>query len=167
MRKWLVLAGVVVLVAAITSGYILIFNSKKGLSFISSEIKKQLNFATVLVDSNQNQIIADKATVKYDQSIKLLSYNASYKGNKLTVSLQASPDGFSDTPQVFDAFIEKFRGYDSFDSKNGTVHLTHPVELNGGQTAVMNSRGVLLFIKPTNDLSIEDWKAFFNNLTIN
>ncbi len=166
MRKWFVIFGGVLAIAGLSTASLVIFKAKQPGAFISSDIKSRLNFATVLVAPNQSDIIANRESVKYDQSIKLLSYKVLFKGNDTTVSIQPTPDGFSDTPQVFAAFIEKLRGYDSFDSKNGTVHLTHPVELKGGQTAVMNSKGVLFFAKPTNDLSLEDWKTFFNNLTI-
>ena len=48
----------------------------------------------------------------------------------------------------------------------GTVALTHPEELNGGQAAVANKAGTLIFAKPSTDLTDGEWGDFFGSLRI-
>ena len=54
--------------------------------------------------------------------------------------------------------------YEKFDSRNGTVYLTNPKELNGGQATIMNSHGTLMFVKPVKALADNNWRQLFNNL---
>jgi hypothetical protein len=92
---------------------------------------------------------------------------ASYSGKSLTFAEQSTPQNFVDIPQAYDKLIESLNSYSSFDSFYGKVDLTHPKELKGQQSAAMNSKGTLMFIHPTNgDLSTDQWKQLFNNLSI-
>jgi hypothetical protein len=54
-------------------------------------------------------------------------------------------------------------------SKNayiGTVKLTKPTELKGGQSAISRSGGTLLFAHPERNMTDTLWKDFFNSLEI-
>jgi CxxC motif-containing protein (DUF1111 family) len=44
--------------------------------------------------------------------------------------------------------------------------LTHPKELSGGQSAVANKAGTLIFAKPSVNLTNDEWKDFFESLRI-
>lgn len=60
--------------------------------------------------------------------------------------------------------IQDLLEFEEFDIRNGTVYLTHPKELIGGQAAVMNSHRSLMFVKPLKYLAYNDWRQLFNNL---
>jgi hypothetical protein len=57
--------------------------------------------------------------------------------------------------------------YDQLQTGFGTLYLTHPKELHGIQTAVMNtSAGTLVFVRPLHNISSSQWESFFNNLIV-
>jgi hypothetical protein len=79
---------------------------------------------------------------------------------------QAAPQSFTDVPQAYDALLNKLREYQDLNTSFGDVTLTRPVELNGGQSAVVNSKGTLIFAKPTRDLPDHQWQNIFNNMQL-
>lgn len=110
------------------------------------------------------EVDRDSVKTSLNGNDRLVTFTAHSPSKALAFTEQAVPDSFNDVPQVYDKLIEKLRGYSSFDSVNGTVSLTRPEELKGGQTAVMKSKGTLVFIKPEKDLSTDDWRRLVNNL---
>lgn len=159
----LTVVTIVVLLGAAT-GYTVLKNNRKITSV--KGLTTELTFP-VIQPKATSSFRVDQETIKYSESDKVYSYVLNQLGGtKLTVSLQPTPEGFTDAPQVFDKLIEKLRGYSSFDSIQGKVFLTHPVELNGGQTAVMNTKGTLMFVKPEGQLTDDEWKIFFNTLEV-
>jgi hypothetical protein len=71
-----------------------------------------------------------------------------------------------DIPAAYTKLLSSLNQFDSFDSPNGTVALTHPKELNGAESAVMNAKGTLLFVRPNGNVSSDDWRRLFNNLHV-
>jgi hypothetical protein len=133
---------------------------------VPSVIKTQLSF--VVLYPKGNGFIVDHSSWKYDSSIKLLTYLVTYKntGAKLTVSEQSSPPEFSEVPGTLDKLTGKLNTYTDFDSIQGHAYLTHPSELKGGQSAVMNAKGTLMFTKPDKSLPEDTWRQFFNSLQV-
>ena len=155
---------VVLLLAA---GGLYIFNAvQKSHQIIPGAIQNQLNF-TVFWPNKSSPVQGDKSTIKYNAPEKLLTFIAHKSdGNYITFSEQPTPESFIDVPQSYDKLIESMLQYKAFDSPDGKVYLTHPKTLNGGQTAVMNARGVLIFAKPDKDISDDAWARIFNNLKL-
>ena len=97
----------------------------------------------------------------------MLSFSAKRpSGVKISFSEQPTPGSIVDIPQVYDKLVDSLQPYNTFDSVNGKVALTHPNNLNGGQTAVMNDKGTLIFVRPTKDLTDTEWRQVFNSLSI-
>ena len=133
---------------------------------LPTTIKRQLLFPVFWPDKNEPVTISKK-TLKYDSTDSILSYIArTTDGNNIIVTEQATPESITASPQVYNQLIQDINNYEEFDSRNGTVYLTHPKELNGGQTAVMDSQGTLMFVKPNKDLSDNAWRQLFNNMRI-
>ena len=84
----------------------------------------------------------------------------------MLISEQATPQVFNDIPEYYPKLIEKLNGYSDFDSVLGKVSLTKPKELNGAQSAVFNGKGTLMFVRPNQSLSDDDWRQFFDQMTI-
>jgi hypothetical protein len=129
---------------------------------IPSSIQKAV--ASTIFIPGPSATFINRKTVKYDSKTKLLSYQATAFGINTIISEQPTPDSFTDIPQVYDKFIDNLNQYSNFDTNNGKVFLTHPKELKGGQTAVMNSKGTLMFAKPDRALSGDQWRQFFKSL---
>ena len=163
-RKALFVAIVVIVVLALAG--IVIFTQVKSEQIIPENIKKQLSF-NVILPTGPETLKIDKTSIKYSADEKLLVYEVNMEdGNKLVISEQPSPESFIDVPQSYDKLISSLQQYAAFDTQKGRVFLTKPENLKGGQTAVMNSSGVLLFIRPNKALTDDSWKQIFNDLEI-
>ena len=140
--------------------------SHQSTSILSGITKRPLTFS-LFWPSTQSQITPYKQSIKYDPTNKLITYNAkTASGAHLIITEQETPTSFNDIPQVYTQLLLSMSQYSSFDSQSGTVYLTHPKELNGGQAAVMNSKGTLIFIKPDKPMTDDNWHVLFNNLKI-
>jgi hypothetical protein len=119
--------------------------------------------STVFLPNSVDAVI-NRSSYKYNPSEKVLSLTAGFAGTTMTLSEQPTPDSFTDIPEVYQKVVAQMNNYESFESKDGTVHLTKPSQLAGQQTAVLNAKGTLLFIKPSKNLSTDQWKLFFRSL---
>lgn len=160
MKRWGIIAAVGVLAAvaavAAAGGYLLLHNS----SPIPAPIAKQLTFSAVL--PKQKELVnaqVDPSSYKYDSSNKLLTFVVNAPGYSVVMSEQAYPEVL-----IYDKLVNGLNPYDEVDTKQGKVTLTRPNNLNGGQAAVANPQGLLIFAKPSRDLNKDEWQRFFNSL---
>jgi len=163
-KSWLKTGVVLILGVAIGVGVVLGWlHFKSSSSPIPKNIKKQLSFIVLYPAPDPNTKV-NKATFKYDSQNGVFSFVVLTYGISNTITEQSTPDPFNDIPNYYQTFVTKLRSYSTFDTDIGKVDLTRPDSLNGGQAAVMNSKGVLLFAHPTKDLTKEQWQHFFNSL---
>jgi hypothetical protein len=121
----------------------------------------------VLFPTKTTDFNVDSKTIHYDASAERLTFRGQGPGGmQIDFSEQATPQSFVDIPQAYDKLTSSLQEYDTFDSINGKVSLTHPKELGGDQSAVMNAKGTLLFARPNHGLSSEAWRQLFNNLVV-
>ena len=162
-KKHLIGFSILIIIIALASGGWYLF-VRAHPSPIPKEINSQLKF--IPFTTPKNAITTLPQSVQYNSKQQQMTYSAYFDGTKVVISQQPTPESFTDVPQVYDTLMTKLRSQSSFDTINGKVNITLPVELNGGQSAVMNSKGVLLFAHPDKQLTIDQWKQFFNNLEI-
>jgi hypothetical protein len=156
---------VLTIIVLITSSILGFKAWQKSKVIIPPSVKKQVSFA--IYWPNKTTLTNDQTTIKYDPPNKFLSFvSTTQNGSKIIISQEATPESFTDIPKVYDKFIAGLQQYSNFDSVNGRVFLVHPKELKGQQTAVMNAKGTLLFMRPDKDISDDTWKQIFNNLDI-
>jgi hypothetical protein len=153
------------LLAAVAVGGYLWY--KQAHVIIPANIKKQVTFV-IFYPQNNSVVQVNKKTLLYEPDKKLLSYTGKFAGSgtSFTLSEQTTPDSFVDIPQAYTKLLSSLNQYDSFGTANGTVALTHPKELNGGESAVMNAKGTLLFVRPSGTVTSDDWRRLFNNLQV-
>lgn len=132
-------------------------------SLIPTQISQKLSFPVYVPDNNSTWNV-DVAKTSYDQQSGVLSLYLENHTAQITLTQQATPQVFSDVPQQYAKMLSTMNEYLEIQTSFGTVALTRPKELNGGQTAVVNKTGTLLFAKPNRDMSEDEWKNFFNNL---
>lgn len=163
--RWRLLAilGITLLVS---SGAVISYKILKKPPAIPTAISTQLSYGAFIPAQGKPGSSLPQQ-VKYDSSQKLLTYNLDYENVNLIVSEQPTPESFSDVPQAYPALLDKLHQRDTIDTINGQLTITYPKELNGGQTAVMNSKGTLIFVRPNANLSTDQWRKFFNSLVIN
>ncbi len=160
MKKWWIGVGIV---AAI--GLVVILGLVLGpKAAVPGSIKRQVTSTLLVPQGGDTQV--NRESMKYDSSIKLLTFNAVMGETKMVFSEQPTPDSLNDIPQVFDNLMSSMGQYSSFVTDTGTVNLTRPKELVGKQAAVLNSKGTLMFVKPDKDLSEDQWRKLFKNLAI-
>jgi hypothetical protein len=162
--KVIIIAGIVIvcLAALLVAGYF----AFQPHSAIPKAVSSRASFG-IFVPGNDEWTV-DTDTVRYTATSGLVSYVMHTKGNANSISVneQATPEAFNDVPQAYDKLISSLQGYSTITSVNGKVDLTHPKELNGGQAAVMNAKGTLMFAKPDRSLTTEDWRRLFNQLQL-
>jgi hypothetical protein len=133
---------------------------------IPKNIQSQLDFTPYLVQPGTG-ITIDTSSYKYDASQKGLSFIARGKEyGKLTISEQPTPQQFIDIPEVYSKLVDKLNRYGVFDNAIGTVYLTRPDGQHTGQTAVINSKGVLMFVRSAKDLSDDQWRKVFGSFVL-
>lgn len=126
-------------------------------------VAQQLSFGVYFPTTKSSLATIDNQTISYQAGGGLLSYTARLQdGTTISVNQQATPVSFVDIPQTYDKLVASLQPYSSFESINGKVALTHPKELSGSQSAVMNAKGTLLFARPSRSLSDTQWRQLFN-----
>jgi hypothetical protein len=129
---------------------------------IPSDIRHKASFP-IFFPARSSSLEVDKTTISYDDSNHGLAYTITLHGKRIVMSEQATPDTFADGP-VYAYLLQKSGEYDSVSTNIGKVSLTRPKELNGGQAAIVNPPGTLIFGRPDKDLSKEEWKEVFGSL---
>jgi hypothetical protein len=101
----------------------------------------------------------------YDQDTKVVKYVLKAQGGgSITFTQQASPSGFESDPNAFSDLVASMQPFSTFESASGDVALTRPDQLQGQESAVMNSHGTLLFAKPSKDFPERYWQQLFDSL---
>ena len=128
---------------------------------IPSAVWKQVTFPVLLP-----QLPAvDGSSYKFDPDQKVLTFKSVMPdGQTVTFAEQATPAPFTDIPNYYTQFLQTLFDYQSFDTLQGTVHLTHPK--GAGQAAVLSSKGTLIFARVSRDESQDVWRQVFNKMTI-
>jgi hypothetical protein len=132
---------------------------------IPAETLKQLKFSLLYPPSNDGYVV-DQTTINYNRDAGALIFHAKKANDEFVFSEQPTPDSINDIPEYYAKMTEKLNSYSDFESLNGKVSLTRPKELNGKQTAVFNGKGTLMFVRPSRDLSKDEWRTFFNTLVV-
>jgi hypothetical protein len=158
----LALAAVVTVIVASAVGYQLLKPTKQ----IPPAIAKQVSFG-VFLPPDKSGVAVDSSSFSYNKSEGVLNFTVvRADGMKLSFTEQATPESFVDVPQVYDKLISSLHGYSSFDSVNGRVNLTHPPQLKGGEAAVMNAKGTLMFVRSSKVLPDDEWRQLFSRLEL-
>jgi hypothetical protein len=152
--------GIILVVGVIAATAILLAPK----SPIPPSLRNQVTSTLLVPEGGGYSLNRDSA--KYDKDKKVLTYTASYAGTKLVVSEQPTPSEFVDVPEVYDKVTAGMNNYQTFDSGIGTVHLTQPKQLSGKQAAVLNTKGTLMFVKPENALTDDQWRLWFNHIQV-
>lgn len=160
-RKFGLVGGI--LLGAIVVTIAIAYLWPKSVAF-SDAVLKASDFAVFV--PNSKAIIIDPDTVKYNSQDKVVAFTVTIGQTAAVVSEQATPEQFTDIPQVYDKVLSSMRQYQSFEVPLGKVYLTRPAEQQGKQAAVMNTKGTLMFVKPTTDLTEDQWRDLFLNLKI-
>lgn len=131
---------------------------------LPAKISNEVTFITYIPSGDWS---IKKGTEAFSDT--LLAFTAQQKsGSATTVAItqQSSPEIFNDVPQYYPTLLDRLKQYASFGSVHGTVYLTRPAELKGKQQAIMNSKGTLMFVHSTDEMSEAEWRKFFNTLQL-
>jgi len=158
-HKGALIAGIVCL--AVVGAVALCMFWRDPSSSLPAGLKKQINFATYFPDTSWTVATEDAS---YQNGV--LRFTSRQATRRLTFTEQATPQVFSEIPQYFPTLLTKMNQYASFTSAVGTVYLTKPTELKGGQTAVLEARGSLLFIRPNQEFTDRQWQQLFDSLRL-
>lgn len=134
-------------------------------TLIPKNLSDKVSFP-VYVPSEKSVWNIEPSKTSYDEQEGVLSLYLNHNNQQIILTQQATPQVFSDVPQQYSKMLSSMNQYAEYQTAFGAIGLTRPKELNGGQAAVVNKSGTLIFVKPNSDLSEDEWKNFFNNLRI-
>jgi hypothetical protein len=128
---------------------------------IPESISRQYNFQPLIANnSSPAQVTEVSKTLKYDTQNKVLSFITIVDNKHVTISEQAYPEVL-----IYDQLVNGFNVYSTLDLKAGTVYLGHPGNPPGsGQAAVTRTDSLLIFGKPDQNLTDDQWRTVFDNL---
>lgn len=165
-RTIVVVVSILILVLALGTGSgFLVWRWYQDKHPIPTVIRLEATFP--LFYPNQKYVNVNKSTIKYDSTAKLLSFTGSTpSGSKLIFSEEPTPSQFNDIPGYYTALLNNMNEYQEIDTIDGQMYLTKPESVNGNQSAVMSTKGTLMFVRAEKNLSVGNWQQLFNNLTI-
>jgi hypothetical protein len=131
---------------------------------IIRQTQKKVGFTIFAPSRDDKTWLLNKESIEYDTTVGVLTLHIQQGSNSIVITEQATPEPFTDIPNYSSIFLGKLNEYKELTVSLGTISLTHPTELKGSQSAVMNVRGTLMFLHPTTDLSDNEWKSVFNSL---
>ena len=155
------LIALVILIGLGTAGWFVWYLRQP---IIPISIHKQLSFSPLAYTGGSSY---EAGSYKYDSKEKILSYIIkSDDGNIITVSEQSQPPQFTEIPEYKDKFLDNvMKRYDSVQSLNGVVYLTHPSKQKK-QVAVIIDKGLIVFMSANKDLSETEWRKLADNMAI-
>ncbi len=130
---------------------------------IQKNVRKQVSFS-ILEPQPKTAWELDPKSIIYSTKTNVLTMTAESQNITISINEQAQPDTFNDVPQYYSSLLNKLNQYVDLHTDIGTITLTHPKELNGGQTAVVNLKQTLIFARPSKNLTNSQWKDFFNSM---
>ena len=159
-------AALLVVVVILAAGGILAGHLLTPKPYLKPEVAKQLSYGAFF-PSGAGQAEVDRKSVTYNPANQVLTYSVKTTDQTVvSINEQPTPPSFVDVPEAFNKLVSSLNPYSSFDTINGTVHLTMPPQLAGSQSAVLNTKGTLLFVRPAHNLSEDAWRQLFNSLQI-
>lgn len=145
---------------------IVMYFQTKTAQIIPNSIQQHVAFQIYGTSSSNNKWTISKGSVSYNNSNGVLSITVIGDNNSFAISEQQTPSVFTDVPQYYPTLLSKLNIYSEVQNGLGTIELTKPSELDGTQTAVLNSGGTLMFVRPKYNLSNSQWNSFFNSLVV-
>jgi hypothetical protein len=158
---------IIVILSMAVTGYLL-FNNHSAQPIIPPDIRQKVTF--VIFNPSQIEKIPewtiDKTKTAYNAENGVLTMVVNKDDITVIFNQQLEPEAFKDVPTQYARMLNSLNQYREISTNIGAVTLTHPKELNGGQTAVADKRETLIFAQPNRDLSDDEWKDFFNSLVV-
>lgn len=130
------------------------------------KLPADIDFRVWYLSSEKTGYTLLPGSTQYDKSSKTILFKLQNKNNNvLTFSQQATPESNVVSSEVFDTQLASLPQVTKFDSVNGSVAITKPT--NGGQsTAIMRSKGTIVYIYSKDQIQTEDWRILFNDLEL-
>ena len=151
----------IVLILIVAGGLIYYFVYSNTIP-IPKAVRKEVKFAILYPQSNRTTVY-NKASFKYAKSLGQLSFIVNFDGNNITFAEQTTPEPFNATTTFFSSFTQRIGSYATINTTDGQAVLTLPKQTNQ-ETAVMNTKGTLLFASSTSNLSESSWTLLLNTL---
>jgi len=170
-HRAIILTALALGIIAVAGGTLVWLNVYSSNDIISKQILSEANFTifypNITTESPTGWRLENDRTT-YDKNSGVLTLHAVQvnTGKQIVLNEQPVPGTFADVPTQYSKMLTSLNEYNELQLGFGTVALTHPEELNGGQAAVANKSGTLIFAKPSTDLTDGEWGDFFGSLRI-
>lgn len=132
-----------------------------GTTGVLGQASETPSFKAVLPDGKESETTSDK--VAYDAQRKVASYTDMVGGIKVTVSQQALPETFKDSPEEkVKKLAESFAANEVISTSSPTAYLGTSVK--GPQTVIFTKNGLLIFIQSAQKIDKPDWAEYITKL---
>lgn len=172
-QRIIIISVVILLSVCLAAGGALLLRQKSVTDqpVISKQILAEANFtifypAGVAEDTNAWQLQKDSSNYSKQSGVLTLYAVQPSTGRQIVLNEQPTPGAFADVPTQYSKMLTTLNEYGELQLGFGTVALTRPKELNGGQAAVANKAGTLIFAKPSVNMTDDEWRDFFESLRI-
>lgn len=170
-KRHILITAAIVLTIVLGTALVVFVQTLKQQTIINKQTLADANFVIFYpgdtAKSNGTWQLQGNLT-SYDKESGVLTLHAEQygTGKQIVLNEQPTPGAFTDVPTQYSKMLTTLNEYNELQLGFGTVALTHPQELNGGQAAVANKAGTLIFAKPLTSLTDDEWQRFFESLRI-
>jgi hypothetical protein len=128
---------------------------------VPKNISNQISFTILVPKASDYKLIP--ASIRYDASAKVLTYNIHHQQSTITLTEQATPDIIASYPEMLSKQFDMMKNKKAISTPTGTAYVATNQELNQKQVAAINAKGTLLFAQPTQALDEDTWRQLFHD----
>jgi len=170
-QRTIILVFISMSIVIVAGGVFGLFKLLESQTVISKQVLNEANFTIfyptdTIKSASSWQLQKDRTSFDKGSGVLTLHATQASTGRQIILNQQPTPGAFTDVPTQYSKMLSTLNEYNELQIGFGTIALSHPKELNGGQTAVANKAGTLIFAKPSANLTDNEWKDFFQNLRI-
>jgi hypothetical protein len=128
---------------------------------LPAEVKTKLTFSPLIIPSNNYDFAtSDYQLATTEDDTQLLTYTVTTTGmNRIHISEYPQPPQFTEIAEYKERFLNNVvQQYESVSTANGTIYLGRLAKQNNQQVGVMLERGLIMFMKPTQQMEKSAWR---------
>ncbi len=135
---------------------------------IPNDLRTELSFSPLVIPLDSTQITSRSYEFsKAEDQTQILSYILDVQDKQVTVSEYVQPPEFTDISEYKDRFLTNvLQQYATVQTANGTIYLGRLTQQDGQQLGVMVERGLLVFMRPSTELSETTWRLIGDRFVI-
>lgn len=136
---------------------------------LPEDIRTKLTFSPALIDKTNKTYTTDNyATSRAEDGTLILSYTITLTdGATVTLSEYTQPNEFTEITDYRQQFLNNvIQQTETIQSANGVIYLGQLAKQDNQQIGVMLDNGLIVFMRPSRDLGVNDWRQLAEALEV-